>query len=95
MARGWESKSVESQKEDAGARRQKVEPPLSPEEQQRRRELEGLLLSRTRVRHDLERAVHPRHRASVEAALQFIEAKIRALEQPPTMIPQTGCPKPE
>ena len=87
MARGWESKSVESQMEDAESRKQKQHTQLTPEERQRQADLEGLILSRTRVLHDLERAVHPRHRESVEAALRFIEEKIRALDTAGAALP--------
>ncbi len=79
MARGWESKSVESQMDDAEDRK-KVKPvQLSPEQQARQREIESLQLSRARVVHDLQGDLHPRHRASLEAALKFLEEKISAL----------------
>jgi hypothetical protein len=79
MARGWESKSVESQIDDAENRRKETDHQLTPEQRQHRWELESLQLSRTRVVHDLDRAVHPRHRQSLEAALKFLDDKIKAL----------------
>jgi hypothetical protein len=77
MARGWESKSVEAQKEIAETKTERdARGPRTPEDTARQRELEGLELSRKKVLHDLETATHPRHRASLEAALKFLEEKI-------------------
>jgi hypothetical protein len=78
MARGWESKDVESQQELA-AERAREGPLLTPEEQTRRRELATLTLDRTRVANDLARAVNPRYRAQLEAALRHLEERITAL----------------
>lgn len=80
MARGWESKSVESQIEDREAARAHA-PTMTPEQLKRNREREGLQLSRTRVLHDLEKAVHPRYRQQLEAALHHLEEKIAALTE--------------
>ena len=79
MARGWESKSVESQMEDAKDRNKASGPSMTPAEILRQRELEGLQLSRTRVLDDLTRAHHPRHRASLEAGLKYLDDKIKLL----------------
>ena len=79
MARGWESKGVESQIDSAGAKgAQKRSVPQTPELAQKQREREGLELSRTRIQRSLESATNPRHRESLEAALRFIEEKIAA-----------------
>jgi hypothetical protein len=80
MARGWESKSVESQMESARSDHPQAKGTPIPEQQARRRELDGLELSRTRVLHDLAAATHPRHRESLEAALKFLEDKIASLK---------------
>jgi hypothetical protein len=79
MARGWESKSVESQMDDAEDRKKVQRTHLSPEQQSRKSEVESIELSRARVMHDLEGVLHPRHRQSLEAALKFLDEKIRAL----------------
>ena len=80
MARGWESKSVEEQIESAASRRAEAAATrLTPEEEARRRELEGLQLSRTRVLHDIGTATHERYRASLESALRFLDEKIAGL----------------
>jgi transposase len=81
MARGWESKGIESQKETAEEGKSRPgSAPRTPEELERQRERAGLELSRTRILRELESAAHPRHRASLEAALQFLEEKIASLE---------------
>ena len=78
MARGWESKAVESQIEAASSKA-KPAVQVSAAELSRRRELESLQLSRTRVLHDLGSASNPRYRQSLEAALKFLDEKIAAL----------------
>lgn len=80
MARGWESKSVESQIESAERRRINSERlRLNQEELNRKREREGLQLSRTRVLRDLASAKSGSYRESLEAALNFLDTKIAAL----------------
>ncbi|HTR36230.1 MAG TPA: hypothetical protein VMH80_10025 [Bryobacteraceae bacterium] len=79
MARGWESKSVESQMESAESRAVAKKPKVSPEESERARQRESLMLSRTRVVNDLERAQNPRYRATLEAALKHLDDKLLAL----------------
>lgn len=77
MARGWESKSVESQMEDAAARRAKAGAASSqqpdPIRQAKRRALELDLL---RVRGELSRCRNERFRALLEAELKHLEAEI-------------------
>jgi hypothetical protein len=80
MSRGWESKSVESQMEDAASRRQAVrQKPLTDEQIRIRSERESLELSRTRVLKDLEAATHPRRREQLRAALNYLEQKLSDL----------------
>lgn len=74
MARGWESKSVEQQQEEATSSPQQDRKQLTPEQivdQQRRR---GLELSRQHILHQLEVASNPQHRAMLEAALADLNA---------------------
>ena len=81
MARGWESKSVESQIESAESRRAEAAAVrLSNEEIGRRRERESLQLSRTRVQRDLASVTNPRYRESLEAALRHLDEKIAGLQ---------------
>jgi len=81
MARGWESKSVESQIEAAEERAALAKATkLTAEEADRKQQRESLLLSRTRVMHDLETSKNPRSRASLEAALKHLDDKLAALK---------------
>ena len=77
MARGWESKSVESQIDMAEARsanaRAKV---LSEEAIEVIRRKESILMSRTRVVRDLESAQNPRYRAVLTKALADLDAQL-------------------
>ncbi|HYL34724.1 MAG TPA: hypothetical protein VEV17_02290 [Bryobacteraceae bacterium] len=79
MARGWESKSVESQMEAAEAGRAKRAVNTDPAEAERIRQRGSLLLSRTRVLHDLERARNPRYREMLQAALKHLDEKLAKL----------------
>jgi hypothetical protein len=80
MSRGWESKSIESQMADATTRREASRRILQTAEQIRLQgERESLELSRTRVRHDLDAATHPRRKEQLQAALLHLEKKITAL----------------
>jgi hypothetical protein len=75
MARGWESKSVEQQQEEATANVARG-PRLTPEqvaEKQKRRTLE---LSRTQIAQQLEAASNPKHRQMLEAALRDLDAQL-------------------
>ena len=65
--------------EDASNRKKVSVPSLTLEQKTRQQELESLQLSRTRVLHDLTGTLHPRHRESLEAALKFLEDKIKLL----------------
>lgn len=80
MARGWESKEIESQIEAAEERVRLANlPKLTPEQAASQRERESLELSRKRVLHDLESTQNPRYRATLEAALKHLDEKIAAL----------------
>jgi hypothetical protein len=81
MARGWESKSVESQIETAAEFRKTAaaSAQVTAEQVSRQRERETLQLSRTRVLHDLETATNIHYREQLEAALRHLENKLAAL----------------
>ncbi len=80
MARGWESKDVESQQELAEERRRLAAQAVpTPEEMARRHQREALDLHRRRVLSDLERARHPRHREQLTQALAHLDQQIAAL----------------
>ncbi len=81
MSRGWESKSVESQMEEAASRRGAArQTPLSAEQVRLRSERQSLQLSRTRVLRDIESTTHARRREQLQAALLHLERKLSALE---------------
>jgi hypothetical protein len=76
MARGFESKSVEAQQEEAARGRAPVNPPRTPEQcaaDERRRALE---LSRKRAETELGRALVPAHRRMLEQAITALDAQI-------------------
>jgi hypothetical protein len=80
MARGWESKSVEQQQEEMSQQRKPVRPPISPEQQQRNRKREGLLLSRERITQQLDTADNPRHRQMLEQAIAELDRQLSSFE---------------
>lgn len=77
MARGWESKSVESQIEEGGRRDRGLD--LTPEEREVRRKREGLGLSRRRVLQEIETTRSAVRKASLEQALAFLDEEIEKL----------------
>jgi len=80
MARGFESKSVEAQQEEAARGKVKARPQLTPDQQaadQRRRVLE---LTRARARDDLSRATAPAHRRMLEQAIAELDRQLHDLD---------------
>ena len=76
MARGFESKSVESQQsEDFDA----AKPLMSDEERQHAAKREGLETQRARILRDLEGARSETHRVALENALRFLDEEIAKL----------------
>ncbi|HEV7516295.1 MAG TPA: hypothetical protein VGR07_08345, partial [Thermoanaerobaculia bacterium] len=78
MARGWESKSVESQIEDAALGTERRDP-LTPEERGVKQKRDSLALSRRRVLKDIEAARSPIRRTSLEHALAFLDEELKKL----------------
>jgi ribosomal protein S15P/S13E len=78
MARGWESKSVEEQielaAEKAASLKNKTE--VNAADAAKKRELESLQLSRTRVIQDMASAVNPRYREQLQKSLDFLDEKL-------------------
>ena len=81
MARGWESKAVEDQIEEAEKRAlgKVARDDLTPEERARLNRLESLRLSRARTLTQLEQATRPAHRAMLQRTLRALEAEIDEL----------------
>jgi hypothetical protein len=80
MARGWESKSVEQQQSEMEERSQPIRPPLSPEQRERDRKRQGLLLSRTHLTRQLETAEKPGHRQMLAASIAELDRQLSSLE---------------
>jgi hypothetical protein len=77
MARGWESKSVEQQQEEMAERRKAPgQEVVSPEQRERERKRQGLLLSRKRLVQQLEVARNPRHLEMLRQALAELEKQL-------------------
>ena len=77
MARGWESKEIESQIEAAegrAARDQRTQ--LTPEQLRLERERDSIELSRTRVLQDIAAASNPGYIALLERSLSFLDEKL-------------------
>ena len=78
MARGFESKAVESNRqdaEDARASRGRGER-IDIHEIERRQKREGLELSRRRIVNELESATNERRRESLRAALAHLDSEL-------------------
>ncbi len=82
MARGWESKGVESQIEEGNQRPVETgRPDNSAEARARRGQLESLRLSRSRLLDQLDRAKHSAHREVLQKGLGAIEKEIEDLTE--------------
>ena len=80
VARGWESKSIESQMESAErSRKPPAATPLNPQQLEVERKRDGLLLHRTRVLRDLDNCHGERHRKTLLAGLAYLEQQLAAL----------------
>jgi hypothetical protein len=83
VARGWESKSVEDQVAAAESEKaQRSKPEMDADERDRKSLREGLLLTRARIRQDLDAASNPRHREMLEQALRHLDMEIGATDRP-------------
>ena len=80
MARGFDSKFVEAQQEEAG-REKVIRPGLSPEQQATETRRQALSLSRARAADDLNRATVPAHRRMLEAAIKALDDQLADIER--------------
>jgi hypothetical protein len=80
MARGWESKAVESQQADREERVAMTAAEVSHEERERRMRRAQLELDRARVRSELAGATQPAHRTMLERALEEIDTRLKSSE---------------
>jgi hypothetical protein len=81
MARGWESKSVESQmesaKDGAGAGTGRSSPPAASDDARKvQRERQNLLLSRAYVLRQIESSTNERYTQSLRQALSDLDRKL-------------------
>ncbi len=82
MARGWESKAVADQIEEADQRANddtELISENSPEVRARRERIESLKLSRSRILSQLESVINPRYRDVLSRSLSALEAEIDEL----------------
>jgi hypothetical protein len=80
MARGWESKSVEeAQIESANVHHRKAKALLTPEQAQREKQCDSLLLHRTRVLRDIQNCSDERYRKTLAEGLSYLETQLTAL----------------
>jgi len=79
MARGWESKSVESQIEAADQRGRPRKNDISPEQLALERERDSLELSRSRVLCDMQSATHAGYKSMLQLSLDYLDQKIAQL----------------
>jgi hypothetical protein len=80
MARGWESKAVESQQDAASDRIKTAGAPVSHADTERRSARATLTLARARAQGDLERATIAAHRTMLEQAIAELDRQLKELE---------------
>jgi hypothetical protein len=78
VARGWESKSVELQQEDARSSAE-PKPRLTLEQKEIEARKEGLKLSRSRILEQIHATENPRYREILELALAELDGQISRL----------------
>ena len=78
MARGFESKSVESQQEES-QRRKTLRPAMTAEEKEREARRAGLELALAQTQAEMGAACRPAHREMLKLRLDAIQAQIEDL----------------
>ena len=81
MARGFDSKFIEAQQEEA-SRDKILRPAMTPEQQALEGRRQALQLSRLRAEADLRGATAPAHRQMLEAALKALDEQLAQIEPP-------------
>ena len=79
MARGWESKSVESQQDDALAAKV-TRPALTPEQRIRAERRTSLELALARAQAELQAACQPAYRDMLRLKLEALRSQLAELE---------------
>jgi hypothetical protein len=80
VARGWESKSVELQQEDATLTTAEPKRDLTPEQRAIESRKQGLKLSRSRILEQIRSVENPRYRKILEQALAELDQQIVRLD---------------
>ena len=78
MARGWESKSIESQQDDVG-RQTATGPALTAGERERNHMTTGLQLALAETQAQMGAACRPAHREMLKLRLEAIQAQLKDL----------------
>lgn len=78
MARGWESKSIESQQDDA-ARKTSTRPAMTPDERDRAAQAGVLELALAQTQAEIGAAYRPAHREMLALRLAAIRDKLKGL----------------
>jgi hypothetical protein len=79
MARGWESKSIEAQQEDAASKQPSQKPRFTRKEAGQFREKESLQLALRNVIEQLQSSQNSQRRAMLELAKSDLEQRIESL----------------
>jgi ABC-type lipoprotein export system ATPase subunit len=79
MARGWESKSVEIQIEEADISESDIDSMPREESVELRSKRQGLMLQRSRFLQEMETARNPRYREMLNELLKHVEQELAKL----------------
>lgn len=80
VARGFESKNVEQQQQDAEERRALAKRvTLNAEQAEITRKVDGLMLQRTRILREIESSKNERHRQTLQSGLQYLDDQLAGL----------------
>lgn len=80
MARGWESKEVESQQAQAEESMRARKSRITTEQLERNARVHLLQLDVARIERELAAATHPRRVAQLQAALDYVHEKLRQVD---------------
>ena len=79
MARGWESKNVEDQQEQAKMATTGTKMQNDPQEQERNRKKRGLELAMAKINTDIANARDERHKQMLESAKADLDRQLKTL----------------
>jgi hypothetical protein len=78
MARGWESKNIEDQQEQAKMSTTGTKMQIDPQEQERNRKKRGLELALSKINSDLNNCRDDRHKQMLESAKADIDRQLKS-----------------